>query len=561
MPIVYTFQFLKMSKTGSSKHMPGGWPFIALLLWHLPYFIAGENAGILIFDNLDSVIPWYKILLEKKLVFADPATEVPGIMQGLLRSSLPGIDVALLMFKLFGMYYGYVINKLLMSLVAYSGMLLLLKNLIPQNEKHLLVLRCMSLLYALLPFWSVTLSVAGLPMLCAAFIQLYRHERKIASLMMIIVYGIGSSLVLTGIFIFFMGGLYWLVDSIRNKRIHFAFTAGFILLAAAFAFSHYPVISSTLFNSEYVTHRTEMRTMGGSFLHSMKEMIQIGLFGQVHAHSLHTLLIVPFIIVLAMMWRKQSLTPIVYMMLTYIFVTSVLYGLLTWEALSNVKQKLMTVFPVQLQRFHFFQPMLWYILFTISSVFLIQQFRQGKKIFISIVCVQLLYLMNNHEMVVSYDHPSFQEFFAESTFRKMKEDIPEMKNHRCMSIAMHPSIAQWNGLQTLDGYFADYPLQYKHAFRNLIAPELERDENIRAYYDNWGSRCYVFTAAIGKQIPLQRNQGKTISSPLLNLDEALELDCRFILSGFKLQETEPRLKLSGSYDAATNLPIFVYEIN
>lgn len=546
----------KLYKTQMASY----WPFIIIAIWYLPFLILGEKAGILIHDNLDSVVTWYKILLDKNLVFAGPGTEIPGIMQGLLRSSLPGYDIAGFLFETFGMYYGYVMNKLVMSVVAYCGMLMLLKKFIPAHASQITVLRTTSLIYALLPFWSVTLSVAGLPLVFAAFIQLYKNEKILASALLILLYGLGSSLVLTGIFIFFIGGIFWIAGIIRKKRIPYAFTAGFILLALAFTVSHYPVITSTLIKSDYISHRTEMHTAGGSFIHAIKEMLQIGLLGQLHAQSLHTLLLVPLLILLCYMWRKNSITPSMYWIMAFIITTGILYGLLTWEGISEFKQKLMRVFPVQLQRFHFFHPMLWYLLFASASVFLIQHFRLGKKIWQSILLIQFLYITSYHEMLVNLSNPSFADFFAESTFTQIKHDNPDLMTNRCLSIGIHPAIAQWNGMNTLDGYFADYPLAYKHAFRPVIAPTLERDEKIRTYFDNWGSRCYAFATEVGTQLPLLRNTATNISGDIINCDAAINLGCRYIISGFPIQVSDNRMRHAGSYNTTTDLPIYVYEI-
>jgi hypothetical protein len=50
----------------------------------------------------------------------------------------------------------------------------------------------------------------------------------------------------------------------------------------------------------------------------------------------------------------------------------------------------------------------------------------------------------------------------------------------------------------LDGYFPTYPLEYKHQFRKIIAKELDKDSSLKNYFDNWGSRCYAFSAELGQ---------------------------------------------------------------
>ncbi len=67
---------------------------------------------------------------------------------------------------------------------------------------------------------------------------------------------------------------------------------------------------------------------------------------------------------------------------------------------------------------------------------------------------------------------------------------------------MHPSVAQYNGFYTLDSYQNNYRLEYKHEFRNIIASELDKNEELRIYFDYWGSRCNVFSSELRKTYDL-----------------------------------------------------------
>ena len=49
-----------------------------------------------------------------------------------------------------------------------------------------------------------------------------------------------------------------------------------------------------------------------------------------------------------------------------------------------------------------------------------------------------------------------------------------------------------NNISVIDGYHSLYPLSYKKKFRNVIEEELETNNDLRNYYDNWGSRVYAF---------------------------------------------------------------------
>ena len=77
-----------------------------------------------------------------------------------------------------------------------------------------------------------------------------------------------------------------------------------------------------------------------------------------------------------------------------------------------------------------------------------------------------------------------------------------------------------HGFYTVDGYSNNYPLEYKHRFREVIAPEIEKNEEVRVYFDTWGNRCYLFNSITGNYMRLQK--GNTLVYEGLEFDmEAL----------------------------------------
>ncbi len=60
--------------------------FGILMIYYLPYFILGENAQLLILDNLDSNVVWAKLMLEAGAVLKSPQTLVPNVFNGLSAS-------------------------------------------------------------------------------------------------------------------------------------------------------------------------------------------------------------------------------------------------------------------------------------------------------------------------------------------------------------------------------------------------------------------------------------------------------------------------------------------
>jgi hypothetical protein len=68
-------------------------------------------------------------------------------------------------------------------------------------------------------------------------------------------------------------------------------------------------------------------------------------------------------------------------------------------------------------------------------------------------------------------------------------------------------VAYYNKFTTVGGYWPLYPLEYKHRFRRVIAGELEKSETLRAYFDEWGNRCYLFSAELGRDLYVTKQEG------------------------------------------------------
>ena len=88
---------------------------------------------------------------------------------------------------------------------------------------------------------------------------------------------------------------------------------------------------------------------------------------------------------------------------------------------------------------------------------------------------------------------TINEYFDPETYSGLARKLGiESSKIRVMSFDLDPMIASYNGYHALDGYVYNYPLEFKKAFRRIIAAELKADESLRKYYDDWGSRVYLF---------------------------------------------------------------------
>ena len=134
---------------------------------------------------------------------------------------------------------------------------------------------------------------------------------------------------------------------------------------------------------------------------------------------------------------------------------------------------------------------------------------------------------------------TFKGYYLEKEFLDLKKLI---KDDRVISLGLDPMVAVMNDINVIDGYHNLYPLKYKKDFRNIIKNELEKNEKMRKYYDNWGSRVYIFT-----------NNPK---NPDIDYESIKKIGAKFLISRFELNKNKNLLRTC----VECNTSLFLYEI-
>ena len=162
------------------------------------------------------------------------------------------------------------------------------------------------------------------------------------------------------------------------------------------------------------------------------------------------------------------------------------------------------------------------------------------------------------------DRLSYGEFYSCRLFDKIKSDIGYDEGEWAVAYGMHPAVLEYNGISTLDGYLGFYSQEYKERFRKVIAPALERKENTRIYFDDWGARCYLYSGTDDTIVMATRSySGVTDNDIYIDTDALADLSCSYIFSRIELSNaTEKGLFLKGVYEDATSpYKIYVYGVN
>lgn len=160
----------------------------------------------------------------------------------------------------------------------------------------------------------------------------------------------------------------------------------------------------------------------------------------------------------------------------------------------------------------------------------------------------------------------WDNFFSEDIFSQIENAIGRPKeDYRVVSVGIYPAAAAYNGFYCLDGYSNNYPLEYKHTFRQIIEGELEKNDYIRMLFDTWGNRCYITTAEQANYYTFEKKWGSVIYDLDLNTDVMKALNCQYVFSAAYLMDAEEKgLSLLREAPFETDgswYHIYVYEVD
>ena len=159
----------------------------------------------------------------------------------------------------------------------------------------------------------------------------------------------------------------------------------------------------------------------------------------------------------------------------------------------------------------------------------------------------------------------WDEYYACDVFSQIDEFIGrEKSSYRTVSLGIYPAAALYNGFYCLDGYTNLYPLEYKHEFRRIIEKELEKSEEVRIYFDDWGNRCYLLNAETGNYMQIQKNIGASYHNLEFNTAQMYKMGARYLFSAMRIDNAdEMGLKLMREEPFSTPesyYAVYLYEI-
>ena len=174
-------------------------------------------------------------------------------------------------------------------------------------------------------------------------------------------------------------------------------------------------------------------------------------------------------------------------------------------------------------------------------------------------------------LLADYEQVTWESIYMDDVFEQIDKAVgADEDDYSVVSLGIYPAVALYHGYTCADGYSNNYDLAYKHLFRQLMAAELEENEESRRYFDDWGNRLYLAGAPYG--INGMVAKGQTGYTDLdYDLDAMRSLNIRYLLaaapvelSAASLAQTSLRLELvegSPFTDNTAYYEVWVYRID
>lgn len=567
-------------------NMPLWWmllPFMAVFF--TPYFILGEGSVFDVHDQLDESI-LNMVLTARHL--GENVSIFPEMMGGLNASGLqPSAILFVPLYRIFPEFTAFVLQYAICFGTAFLGMYFCVREWTGSSLLAVLTGAC----FCMLPMYPVYgLSQMGIPLVLYAFLCLWKGKNQKISLIITLFFGLTSHLVYTGYVVLGIWGC-GICLAFSQKKKNKWLLGGFLLLLGV-----YMAVNQNLFmelflgQGSYISHREEMVNYPMHFPTAVWDMF-LG-SGQ-HAPSLHRYFLVPLAVLLILegiLWgkfdgenRKRYLFALGGM--GALFGIALFYGVCKSVPVTGWKNSMGGFLHYfQIERFYWLYPAGWYLeLAYTAGILWRHEVESGvskkKDLLIGRICLLFLYLfvtykalyhsyfymsvnqINNGSGITGYI--SWESFYSEDLMQKLEDAIgKDMAAYRVAHLGMNTAPALMHGFYTVDGYSNNYPLEYKHRFRKAIAKELEKNEETRLYFDQWGNRCYLFNGATGNAWMLGKSQHIIYEALDFDMGALKELGCEYLFScGEILNADRMGLAFMGYYETENSYwGVWLYQL-
>lgn len=567
-----------------------------VLLLQIPYLILGEDSIIPYHDQLDGELIAY---IYQAKYLGTGIQVIPEFLNGASKTALwPPAPLAVLLFRVLTPLTAYLVMQCFGQVVAFAGMFWLVDEMkatcMVKTEGMIPFL--VGVMYTLLPFLPVYgLSQYGMPMLLLSAFYLYQEKNIKRSILYIVLYGTMSSLVLCGFVWIALGAFVILFLLIKRELLqHKSFLVGWVTLLVVYILENTMLLFQTLgIGDAVLSHKSEYALNAEGFFglfwryfcyngeHSMDSHLWIAVFAGI-----------TFLVLYIFLRHCERPIGLLRRYFVGVFFTLVAISVFAafWDStlLVPLRNRLGALGAFQVNRVLWIAPLMWYLLLGIIMM-IGQELLRGKTkaidrinkgicytVFFGVLGVAFLILMKQSlvkpciQKIINseYQQMSYSDYFAIGVLDQVEEFLEQKEGltkeeYKVASLGIDPAAALYHGFFCVDGYSNNYSLEYKHAFRDVIAPELEKSDYLKTYYDDWGNRCYLFSAECPGYYTVEKN-GFFYQDLSIDTNALKNIGCDYIFSAAWIDNAENvNLHLVHETPFETEesyYRIFVYEI-
>ena len=560
-----------------------GIPLILVLF--LPVFVLGQGAVFEIHDQLDETLFTYVITAKYMFSVVDVYPEMLGGIQA--SGMLPSAILFVPLYRFLPTFVAFVTQYIIVCASAFYGMYLLVRKVTESSGLALVA----GTLFCMLPYHPVYgLSVVGVPLLVFCFLQLLEKKQVVWSLLGIVYFGLTTHLVLIGyvaLIYLAIGGVYLLIKHKGIKEQDYWYYGGAILLFLVYCIVNFDMFLQLIVGTgDFVSHREELvnNTLGIDTWGTIKTFF---MESSQHVPTCQKYMMLPIALITVVQgirYKHLSLQgkkrwKLLLVLWGVAALTAVLAGLFRsapYMQFKNEQTGFLHYF--QVERFYWVYSSLWMFTFVVALSLVWKEFEK-RHVFIKLVLLILLTIptadlvlknsnfytnvnqYNNGSAITGYQ--TWQGFYMKDVLERIDVYIGREKStYRVAHLGICPAPSLMYGFYTIDGYSNNYALDYKHAFREIVSAELDKNFDNKIYFDTWGSRCYILAAETGRNWFVQKKQNFKYTNLELDTDKMAELGCEYLFSAAEIENAaEKGLQLEGVFETEESIyEIWLYRV-
>jgi len=519
-----------------------------VIAYCLPYIILGEDAYIPAGDFLDSTIGHLRNIMANNSFFNLGAT-IP-VMYGMPRSGIAytsPFEIKALLCLALPIYWGIVTNIILVKTCAFAGMYLLLVRTKIVGQRWIALFT--ALLFSFVPFYiDYGITIAGIPLICWAIINLKCKEKIPFSLAVSAFYGFYSSMAMGGFAVCLLLFIVIIILWIKEGHINLPMFSALALIVMAYILIDNHLIYDYLFNPNFASHRSA-RINSMSFFKSRLHYIATLVWKNSPPHYGRCIIVEIIIgfVLTTIAYRKTEKH-----LVKYLIAFVILYAII---AVSYLLYFLPVVFfkSFDFSRVSALYPSAIFILLAVT----VDVLYRHKKIVFTCMLFMLTFvgielettnsnwtprdhftniqlLAGNRENI---EFPTFRQFYDTELFCHIANDIGAKQDYstKVVSIALLPAVAEFNGFYCLDGYFNNYSIDYMKEIYEVNRNELSKNADLDLAFAHGHNKNFIISTETGiSNFHYSKSDTTVIHNLETNISKLRDMGCQFIFSAVEI---------------------------